>query len=265
MSRMHRLAGACLLAGLAASAAAKDMVVELQPRNGVTERALYVEPETTPRAAAVLLPGGSGALKIFPNGSLGWGDRGFLVRTRELFAAQGIAVLVLDAPSDKRNGLGGFRDTAEHATDIGAAIAWLRERTGAPVWLIGHSRGTESAVAATLQLGAAPKGPDGLVLAAAILTDSAFAAGKSVPQFPVEQLALPLLVLHHDADACMVTLPADLPRLLDRLPKAPRTSMLQLSGGRPVGDLCGHEAHHGFGGLDAPAVQAIAEFVQKPP
>lgn len=261
---MHRLAGACLLAWLAASAVAKDLVVELQPRPGITERALYVEPETKPRAAAVLLPGGTGALKIFPNGSLGWGDRGFLVRTRELFAAQGIAVLVLDTPSDKRNGLGGFRDTAEHATDISAAIAWLRERTGAPVWLIGHSRGTESAVAATLQLGAAPKGPDGLVLASTILTDSAFAAGKSVPQFQIERLDLPLLVLHHDADACSVTAPADLPRLLDKLPTGPRSSVLRLSGGRPLGDLCGHEGYHGFGGLDAAAVQAIAEFVQKP-
>lgn len=264
MSWMRRLASGYLLAWLATSAAAKDVVVELQPRPGITERALYVEPETKPRAAAVLLPGGHGALKIYPNGSLGWGDRGFLVRTRELFAAQGIAVLVPDAPSDRRNGLGGFRDTTEHAADIAAAIAWLRVRTGAPVWLIGHSRGTESAVSAALQLGAAPKGPDGLVLAAAILTDSAFAAGKSVPQFPIAQLNLPLLVLHHDADACSVTAPADLPRLLDKLPGGPRTSVLRLSGGRPLGDLCGHEGYHGFGGLDAPAVQAITEFMQKP-
>jgi len=256
----------CLLSLLGVQAIARQSVVDIPTRPGVSERALYVEPDTgAPRAAAVLLPGGHGSLKLFPNGSIGWGDLGFLVRTREQFAAQGIAVLVLDAPSDKRAGLGGFRDTAEHATDIGAAIAWLRQRAGVPVWLVGHSRGTESATSATLRLGAPPAGPDGLVLASSILADSSFVSGKALTHYAIEQVKVPVLVLHHEADPCSVTPPGELPSLVDKLPKDVRTKVVRLPGGRQVGEACGHDGLHGFGGLDASAVKTIADFMVEAP
>jgi hypothetical protein len=251
-----------VFAVLATLAQAEEIVVDLQTRAGVTQRFIYVASESTPKAAAVLLAGGHGSIKIFPNGTLGWGDRGFLVRTRGLLAQQGIAVAVLDAPSDKRSGLGGFRHTAEHAADIGAALAWMRQKTGVPVWLIGHSRGTESAASAALSLGAAPSGPDGLILAAPILTESAFVTGKAVTHFPVERLRVPLLVLHHEADSCSVTLPRDLPLLVSKVAETPiRKSFVSLTGGSAKGGPCEHESHHGFGGIDLPGVQAMSEFI----
>lgn len=256
-----RGAAVCLMALSTANAVAKESIVDLQTRPGITQRMLYVEPDTPPRAAAVLIAGGHGSLKFFPNGSMGWGEQGFLVRTRGLFAQRGIAVVVIDAPSDKRSGLGGFRDSAEHAADIGATIKWLREQTGVPVWLIGHSRGTESAVSAALKLGAALAGPDGLVLASPISSDSSFTSGKAVTHLPLEDIRVPVLVLQHEEDACSVTAPRDLPLVVDRLSGTQRKSVIKLGGGKPVGDLCGHQATHGFGGLDQPAVQAIADFV----
>ena len=64
------------------------------------------------------------------------------------------------------------------------------------------------------------------------------------------------------ADSCSVTLPRDPPLLTDRLPKAAaRHSVVQLSGGQPKGDLCNAESHHGFGGLDVSATQAIIDFI----
>ena len=71
-----------------------------------------------------------------------------LVRTRDDFAAHGFAVAVVDAPSDRkeRKGMrGGFRNSAEHVTDIDAVTAHLKKTVRVPVWLIGTSRGTESA------------------------------------------------------------------------------------------------------------------------
>ena len=241
--------------------AQQSSVVDLATRPDVTQRMLFVAPDTKPKAAAVLIAGGHGALKIYPNGSFGWGEQGLLVRSRGLLAQQGIAVLVIDSPSDRRSGLAGFRDSEEHAVDVGASIKWLRERTGLPVWLIGHSRGTESAVSAALRLGAGPAGPDGLVLAAPISSDSAFVKGKALTQFPLESLHLPVLVLSHREDACSVTVPKDLPLVTDRLTGATRKAVVLLDGGTPVGDLCGHQATHGLGGLDQPAVKAIAQFM----
>jgi pimeloyl-ACP methyl ester carboxylesterase len=247
------------------TAVAAEAVVDIPTRAGVTQRMLSVSPAEKARAGAVLLAGGHGGLKIFPNGSIGWGDRGFLVRTRTLFAQKGVAVVVIDAPSDRGSGLSGFRDSAEHAADIGAAIAWLRERTDGAVWLIGHSRGTESAASAAIQLGAAPRGPDGLVLAAPILSESRFVSGKAIAHYPLEQLGVPTLVLYHEADGCSTTLPRDLPSLAARLPESlPRKAFVNLSGGSPRGGGCDHESHHGFGGQDEAAVEAIVRFMFQP-
>ena len=264
--RARLLRGLLLFAVAVAEAViAAETVVDIPSRAGVTQRMLYLSPAENARAGAVLVAGGHGGLKIFPNGSIGWGDRGFLVRTRALFADRGVAVVVVDAPSDRGSGLSGFRDTAEHAADIGAAIAWLRERTGGPVWLIGHSRGTESAASVVARLGAAPRGPDGLVMAAPILSESRFVTGKPVTHYALDQLRVPTLVVHHESDGCSVTPPRELPSLAARLPASlPRKAIVNLSGGNPTGSGCDHESHHGFGGQDVAAVDAIVHFMFQP-
>ena len=103
----------------------------------------------------ILFAGGHGGLQISSSGSFKWGAGNFLVRTRQLFADQGLMVVVVDAPSDRQSApfLGGFRQKAEHAADIKAVIAWAREQTKVPVWLVGTSRGTQSAAFVATELG----------------------------------------------------------------------------------------------------------------
>ncbi len=248
---------------IAANAIAAEVVVDLPSnRSGVTQRFLYSSPEAKPRAAVVLFAGGHGGLHIYPNGSIGWAERSFLVRNRALFVQRGIAVALIDAPSDKGGGLNGFRHTAEHAADVGAVIAWMRERTGAPVWLVGHSRGTESAVSSALRLGPAPAGPDGLVLTSSILSETMFVSGKSMTQFPLEQLRVPVLVVYHESDSCSITLPRDLPPFLAKLPEnLPRKSVKMFTGGQALGGLCDMDSHHSFSGLDEAVVETIVKFI----
>lgn len=241
---------------------ASESVVDLPARPGITQRILYLAPDSKPRAAAILFAGGNGALNIFPNGSIGWAERSFLVRNRARFVEHGIAIALLDAPSDKRAGLNGFRDSAEHAVDVASAIAWLREKVGAKVWLVGHSRGTESVVSATTRLGQSPKGPDGLVLTSSILSSTMFVSGAPVSQFPLEQIDVPVLILHHDADTCSVTLPRDLPLLTSRLPRSlPKKSVLMVSGGQASGSLCEMDSHHSFAGQDEAVIESIVKFI----
>lgn len=82
-----------------ASAQVAQKVVDIPMRAGVTQRMV------------VLFAGGHGGLHIFPNGSFNWGEGNFLVRSRQLFADQGLLVAVVDAPSDRQSApfLGGFR------------------------------------------------------------------------------------------------------------------------------------------------------------
>src|ERR1700693_801575 len=121
-----------------------EKVVDISTRPHVTQRILVMAPKK-PKAVAVLLAGGHGGLQISADGSFGWGKGNFLVRSRQLFADQGLMVVVVDAPSDRQNPpyLSGFRGTREHVTDLKAVIAWARKQAGVPVWLVGTSRGTE--------------------------------------------------------------------------------------------------------------------------
>jgi len=118
-------------------------------------------------------------LGIFPNGSLRR-DSHFLARVRGLFTARGPAVVLVDAPSDRGDLDGDFRETKNHAADPGAVIAYARKAFGQPVWLVGHSRGTHSAVTAAMRL-AGDAAPEVIVLAAAMLDSSRFASSTAKP------------------------------------------------------------------------------------
>ena len=240
---------------------ASQKVVDIPTRPGVTQRILVVSPPA-PKAAVVLLAGGHGGLQIFANGSMKWGEGNFLVRTRQMFADQGLLVAVLDAPSDRQSPpfLGGFRQTPEHAADVKAVVAWLRESAKVPVWLVGTSRGTQSAASVATQL-AGPDGPDGLVLTSTILRDE---RGRPVPAMPLEQLRIPVLVVHHEQDGCALCAFADVPALMAKLEQAPKKQLLAFRGGASRGDPCEAFAHHGFNGLERDVVAQIAAWITAP-
>src|SRR5205085_1458155 len=109
---------------------------------------------------------------------------------------QGLVVAVIDAPSDRQNWpyLNDFRQTADHVTDVKAAIAWLRQELKLPVWLVGTSRGTQSAAFIATQLAPADGGPDGIVLTSTILQDR---RTRAVPDMALERIKVPVLITHH--------------------------------------------------------------------
>jgi pimeloyl-ACP methyl ester carboxylesterase len=252
---------ALVVLGVAAATAARAQpaqVIDIPTRPGVTQRFLYLAP-AEPKATVVLVAGGHGGLQIADNGSLGWGSGNFLVRSRQLFADQHLAVAVIDAPSDRQRQpfLGGYRQRPDHLTDVKAVIAWLKQKSPQPVWLVGTSRGTQSvAYVATQSIDGG--GPDGVVLTATILADP---RSRPVPDMPVEKLKIPVLVVHHEQDACRVTLFSDMPRLMAKLAANPRSELMTFTGGADVGDPCEARAYHGFNGLEPEVVAKIAGWI----
>jgi hypothetical protein len=83
------------------SAQVPEKVVDIPARSDVTQRFLHLNPEN-PKASVILFTGGDGGLQINDNGDLRWGSRNFLVRSRQIFAESGLAVVVIDAPSDRQ-------------------------------------------------------------------------------------------------------------------------------------------------------------------
>lgn len=233
-------------------------VVDIPTRPGVSQRMVVLSPQDS-KAAVILFAGGHGGLQISPNGSFRWGENNFLVRTRRLFADQGLFVTLVDAPSDRQSPpyLGGFRQRPAHAADIKAVIAWVREQAKVPVWLVGTSRGTQSAAYIATELNG-PEGPDGLVLSSTILTER---KGRPVPAMPLRKLRIPVLVVHHEQDGCSHCSFSDVPILMEKLGGVPRKQLLAFKGGRNRGDPCEAFAYHGFNGLEREVVAQTAAWI----
>ena len=233
-------------------------VIDVPTRPGVTQRLLVLS-APDPKATVILFAGGHGGLQISPSGSFKWGAGNFLIRTRQLFADQGLMVVAVDSPSDRQSApfLAGFRQKPEHAADIKAVIAWAREQAKVPVWLVGTSRGTQSAAFVATQLDRS-EGPDGLVLTSTIVTDD---KGRPVPAMPVDKLRIPVLVVHHERDGCRLCAFRDIPALMNKLGDAPRRKLLSFTGGEDRGDPCEAAGYHGFNGLEREVVVQTASWI----
>jgi pimeloyl-ACP methyl ester carboxylesterase len=233
-------------------------VVDVPTRKGVFQRMIVLSPPH-PKAAVILFAGGNGGLQITRDGSIKKEKGNFLVRSRQLFAQSGLFVVVVDAPSDHQSPpfLAGFRQTPEHAADIKAVITWVRGQAQVPVWLVGTSRGTQSAAYVATELNG-PEGPDGLVLTSSILIDN---KERSVPEMPLGKLHIPVLVVHHEQDGCSHCPFKDVPKLMEKISNSPRKQLLTVTGGESRGDPCEARAYHGFNGLDREVVTKIAQWI----
>ena len=265
--RMILVISAVLAAALLASPVASpsgdevtQRVIDIPTRPRVTQRFVLLAPRA-PKATVVLFAGGHGGLQIAADGRFGWGAGNFLMRSRQLFVERDLAVAIVDAPSDRQGFrlhpyLSDFRQTPEHVADIRVVIAWLREHVPAPVWLIGTSRGTQSAAFVATHL-TGPDGPDGLVLTSTILADG----GQSVPAMELETLRIPVLVVHHEQDGCVVCLFRDMPALMHKLDAVPVKELIAFKGGESRGDPCDAFAYHGYNGIEREVVARIAGWI----
>jgi pimeloyl-ACP methyl ester carboxylesterase len=247
-----------LFAGTA-TLAQTTQVVDLPTRDGIIERMVVIAPDA-PKASVILLAGGPGRVKIFDNGSIK-NEGNFLVRSRALFAQRGLATLVLDAPSDHAGGMPvSFRESAEHVADLAAAIAWARAKWGKPVWLVGTSRGTQSAAHVAVALANDPRGPEGIVLSSSILARSKRDGGTPVQEQSLDKLKIPVLVVHHENDPYPICAPS----LLRELKLPPQGKLVMESGGASTGEPCEPFSHHGYNGIEDRVVTDIAAWVTQP-
>ena len=259
--RRHRRVGVfILLFGFLSSTfgQAPERVVDIPTRPGVTQRLLLLSPDN-PKAVVVLFAGGHGGLQLGADGAIQWGRGNFLVRSRQLFVEQGIMVALIDAPSDHQEPpfLSRIRQRPEHAADAKAVIAWLREATKLPVWLVGTSRGTQSVCYVATEL-TGTDGPDGIVLTSTTLRDN---RDRAVPAMPLERIRIPVLVVHHEQDGCALCRFADAPSLMGKLGATPRSQLLAFRGGENSGDPCEAFAHHGYNGIERDVVRQISEWI----
>jgi hypothetical protein len=225
------LAGAtALLVSLVGGSAFADETVSIGG-----SRAVLIKPKA-PRASVILMPGGSGAIAAGDHGDIHGLNFNQLVRTRNAYAARGLAVLVVDA-----------------GTPLPAAVQYMAA-IKRPVTVIATSRGTIRA-AEGIASGARP---DALVLTSGLLSPES-GSGQNVMSILGSPAALPrTLVIQHRQDGCKLTLPAGVDPFVKW--SAGRARVVWVSGGTDQGNPCEAAAHHGFNGQDGQVVGLAAGF-----
>lgn len=234
-------------------------LVSLDTRAGVQQKFILIKPEK-PVASVILFAGGKGALDLQGPDSINWGKNNFLVRTRDKFFDNGFMVAVVDAPSDRQQKpwmLFGFRDSSEHVTDIDHVIAYLKKQADVPVWLIGTSRGTESAANIAIN---SQQNPYGLVLTSSMTEENK--KGTAVTEMALEKIILPTLITAHEADGCQHTPPEGSEKIKDMLTKANKVELKIFSGGNETGNPCKAKSHHGYLGIEDTVVNYISNFIK---
>jgi pimeloyl-ACP methyl ester carboxylesterase len=244
-----------LLAALTPAFAAEDKLVKLETRPAVSVSFYYMKRDGA-AATLVLLPGGGGGIGLRDGVPT---SQNFVVRTRDNFAAHGFNVAVVNRPSDKELDYD-FRVSPEHVKDLREVVGHLKKDAGLPVWLVGTSRGTVSAAAGAIAFGNEE-------LAGIALTSSVTSRKRTgnLPSQKLEAIRIPVLVVHHEKDACSVTIPREARWIIDGLKNAPVKKLVMVSGGStPMGDPCENQHWHGFIGMEKEAVDIVANWIKNP-
>lgn len=227
-------------------------LVKLPTRPNVIQKILIVRPETKPKGALILFPGGGGANVIKKRGKGGYRiNRNFLVRSAYLFARAGFAGVIVDAPSDYSGGMSDeFRQSKEHMKDVTKIVDHLAKQGFENILLVGTSRGTLSVgYLSTAMKDSRIKG----VVFTSSMDDIVF--------FPLGKILYPTLFVHHLSDGCFVTEYGGAVSNYQKLASSPRKHFLSVSGGdTPQSRACGALSEHGYLGIEKEVVQAIADW-----
>lgn len=257
------LATAVLALGPALPVQAGETIVRVDTRPAVTVRVLLLTPPGASAGMLLMFPGGDGKNHFGQReGQIRLGGN-FLVRTAPLFVEQGLAVAVVDTPSDQAGGMSDqFRTGAEHAADVGKIIEYLAAKHPGPIFLVGTSRGTLSAA----HIAAAVQNPRLAGLALTSSLGEPHPRVMAVSQLPIEKIRLPVLLVHHGDDRCWATPFGRAQQLRGYFKGSPKVDFVEVRGGDPPrSDPCEPLSAHGFLGKEGEVVGAIAAWAQGRP
>ncbi|MCU6500096.1 alpha/beta hydrolase [Rugamonas sp. A1-17] len=257
MSRV-RWWGGVLLAVISCAAWADGQTFRIPTRPGV-ETSVYWEAQEGAQATVLLFTGGNGGYGKVVDGKPT--SHNFLARSVALFLADGYNVAIFGLPSDTPALDYSDRVNPKHLADVRAALDFVHGKSPVPVWLVGTSRGTISATYAAIGSVDDPN-IAGLVLTSSV---TAFKKEGAVPTQNLAALKLPVLVVHHASDACVICRPHEVDWIMKGLKNTPVKKLMMITGGGPAsGDPCESYHYHGYIGQEKEVVDQIATWMHHP-
>ena len=232
-------------------------------KSPVVQRAILLKPSIPTNTALLFYRGWSGIANIKTESD--WKrNLNYLQNNTELFAQAGIALVVMDCPSDENSVAPGnkplgcnddYRSSARHADDVRKIMIPLREQHGITnIYVMGHSYGTISSKWLAKNLGNEIQGS---IHSASMTVASKYNRmyGSSVESFDMSSLRAPVLNIHHGDDQCEHTPYATVVAYS-------KNNLITVKGGEGTGEVCGGTHLHSMGGREEVSTKAIIQWIK---
>lgn len=225
-------------------------------KSPVFQRAILAKPAQPTDTALLFFRGHPGIARIQSVADKQANLQPFMRMNQRILAQEGIALVVMDCPTDLWSISGGqptscldsYRSSKEHADDVRSVIARLREEHGlTKIFVMGHSFGTISSRWLAKNLGSEISGS---IHSAAMNGHNRMGFANSLAGFSYNTIATPMLHVHNENDACLHT-PYSIVK------EYAGENLVTVRGGVPGGDPCGARHLHSFQGREEVVVRAI--------
>ncbi len=248
-----------------------EELVKIESRPKVTQSFILIKPDKAV-ASVVLFAGGRGnvGVKKYTSGKpfITKLNKNFLIRTRRDFAKNGLMVAVVDAPSNKREGMFfKWRIGQKHVDDISGVVSHLKKQADIPIWLVGTSAGTFSAANGAIRI---KENINGIVLSSSVTIVRKHrtlvfykAHPNGILNMNLDKITVPTLIVSHRDDKCDITPPEDAEKIKAALVNAPKVEVMYFTGGKlPKSGPCRALSAHGFYGIEEEVVASIADYIK---
>jgi hypothetical protein len=232
-------------------------------KSPVVQRAILLKPSTPSDTALLFYRGWSGIANIKSEND--WKrNLNYLQNNTELFAQAGIALVVMDCPSDENSVASGntplgcnddYRSSIKHADDVRKIMTVLKEKYGiTKFFVMGHSYGTISSKWLAKNL---VNEIQGSIHSAAqtVASPRMRTYGYSAESFDMASLKAPVLNIHHGGDQCIYTPYATVLAYS-------KNNLVTVKGGVPNGDVCGGGHYHSFEGREEVSSKAVIKWIK---
>lgn len=240
-----------------------DREMGIFSKSPVVQRAILLKPSIPSDTALLFYRGWSGIANIKTEND--WKrNLNYLQNNTELFGQAGIALVVMDCPSDENSVAPGnkplgcnddYRSSGKHADDVRKIMALLQEKYGIKnFYVMGHSYGTISSKWLAKNLGTEIRGS---IHSASMTVANNYnrSYGSTVESFDMSALRAPVLNIHHGDDQCSHT-------PYSTVVAYSKNNLITVKGAEGTGDICGGTHLHSMGGKEEPASKAVIQWIK---
>jgi len=229
-------------------------------KSPVHQRAIVAKPAQPTDTALLYFRGYPGIPKIQSVADKSRNLQPFMRMNQKIFADEGIALVVVDCPTDQWNLRGdqplacldSYRSSKEHADDVRSVIAKLKSEGFSKIYVMGHSLGTISSRWLAKNLGTEISGS---IHSGAMNGVNPMGYANSTIGFSYDAIPAPMLHVHHESDACPYT-------QYSAVKPYAGENLVTVRGGIAAGDPCGATHLHGYQGREEVVVRAIIAWIK---